>query len=98
MGSAPGAKNFEKGIDKAALVCYNNYRNQEREDTAMTIEYTYTTDMLIILDDEFEIYIGDTLDVAVEKAKWAFNEYGFTKADIIDKNTGEILVIMRNEG
>lgn len=55
-------------------------------------QYVYTTDMTIILDDEFEINIRDTLDTAVCKIEWAADKYGFTKADVIDAESGEVLI------
>ena len=56
------------------------------------IQYTYTTEAIIIFDDEFEIKIRDSLDKIVNKIEWACDEYGFTKADVVDSNTGEILI------
>lgn len=64
----------------------------------MKITYEYSTYMTIILDDEFRIeYNYGSLDNAVNKARWAMGEYGFTHADIIDSESGEVLVIMEND-
>ena len=58
----------------------------------MRINYTYTTNVTIIFDDKIEINMTDSLDNVVRKIDWACDEYGFTKADVIDSETGEILV------
>ena len=58
----------------------------------MRINYTYITNVTIIFDDEFELHETDSLDNVVCKIDWACGEYGFTKADVIDSETGEILV------
>ena len=58
----------------------------------MRINYTYNTNVTIIFDDEFEINMTDSLDNVVCKIDWACGKYGFTKADVIDSETGEILV------
>lgn len=58
----------------------------------MRINYTYNTNVTIIFDDEFEINITDSLDNVVCKINWACDKYGFTKADVIESETGEILV------
>lgn len=63
----------------------------------MTIHYEYNTDMTIILDDEFEIQMRGSLDMAVDKVRWAMGEYGFDCADVIDSNTGEVLVTVEND-
>lgn len=55
-------------------------------------QYVYTTEMIIIFDDEFEVHMCDSLDHAVNKIEWASNEYGFSKADVISAETGEILI------
>ena len=64
----------------------------------MRTMYTYTTKAVIILDDEFQINMTGTLDQLVCKAEWACGEYGFEHVDIIDAETGEVLVIMESEG
>ena len=58
----------------------------------MRINYYYTTNVTIIFDDEFEINMTDSLDNVVCKIDWACHEHGFTKAEVIDSNTGELLV------
>jgi len=58
----------------------------------MRINYTYNTNVTIIFDDEFEINMTDSLDNVVCKIDWACDKYGFTKADVIESETGEILV------
>ena len=58
----------------------------------MRINYTYNTNVTIIFDDEFEINMTDSLDNIVCKIEWACGEYRFTKAEVIDSETGEILV------
>ena len=62
----------------------------------MTINYTYSTNMTIILDELFEIPMTGTLDDAVNKIKWAMGEYGFDCADVIDSDTGEVLIQVEN--
>ncbi len=56
------------------------------------LQYVYTTDMIIIFDDEFEVQMRDSLDKAVNKIEWASDTYGFSKADVISAETGEILI------
>lgn len=63
----------------------------------MRINYTYTTNVTIIFDDEFEINMTDSLDNVVCKIDWACGEYGFTKADVIDSETGELLVTVDDD-
>lgn len=58
----------------------------------MRINYIYNTNVTIIFDDEFEINMTDSLDNVVCKIDWACDKYGFTKADVIESETGEILV------
>jgi hypothetical protein len=48
--------------------------------------------MIIVFDDEFEVNLHDTFDMAVCKIEWAADTYGFTKADVISAETGEILI------
>lgn len=64
----------------------------------MKITYDYTTRMTITLDNEFRIEYGaGSLDNGVNKARWAMGEYGFTYADIIDSDTGEVLATLEND-
>ena len=56
------------------------------------INYTYTTNVTIIFDDEFELHETDSLDNIVCKIEWACGKYRFTKAEVIDSDTGELLV------
>ena len=58
----------------------------------MRINYYYTTKATIIFDDEFELNMTDSLDNIVCKIDWVCGEYGFTKAEVIDSDTGELLV------
>ena len=58
----------------------------------MRINYYYTTNATIIFDDEFELNMTDSLDNIVCKIDWACGEYGFTKAEVIDSDNGELLV------
>ena len=58
----------------------------------MRINYYYSTSAIIIFNDAFELKINDSLDNIVCKIEWAFREYGFTKAEVIDSETGELLV------
>ena len=58
----------------------------------MRINYTYTTNVTIIFDDEFEINMTDSLDNVVCKIDWACHEHGFMKAEVIDSDTGELLI------
>ena len=76
----------------------------------MRTNYYYTTNATIIFDDEFELHTTDSLDNIVCKIEWAFREYGFTKAEVIDapktikemqaeigSETGELLVTADND-
>lgn len=56
------------------------------------ITYDYCTAVTILFDDEFKIEMSDTLDVIRNKIEWAFDEYGFEHAIVIDDETGEILM------
>lgn len=58
----------------------------------MRINYYYTTKATIIFDDEFEFHTVDSLDNIVCKIDWACHEHDFTKAEVIDSDTGELLV------
>lgn len=60
----------------------------------MTIQYTYTTRMTIAFDHQFNVEMTGSLDSAITQIEWAMNEYGFTHADVIDTETGEILMIV----
>lgn len=61
----------------------------------LKITYTFGTNMDITLDEEFTVHYGNgCIEMAVAKARWAFGEYGFTHADIIDHETGELLAVM----
>lgn len=60
----------------------------------MTIQYTYTTPMTLTFDYQFHVEMTGSLDSAVAQIKWAINEYGFTHADVIDNETGEILIVV----
>ena len=76
----------------------------------MRINYHYTTNATIIFDDEFEFHMTDSLDNIVRKIEWAFREYDFTKAEVIDapktikemqakinSETGKLLVTADND-
>ena len=58
----------------------------------MRINYYYFAKTTIIFDDEFELHETDSLDNIVSKIDWACHKYGFTKAEVIDNDTGELLV------
>ena len=55
-------------------------------------QYVYSTKMVIIFDNNFKYEVDGTLDKAVNAIEYAVDAYGFSKADVIDKSTGEILV------
>ena len=63
----------------------------------MRINYYYTATATIIFDDEFEFHETDSLDNIVCKIEWAFREYGFTKAEVIDSETGELLLTVDDD-
>ena len=65
----------------------------------MRINYYYSTNAIIIFDYAFEFKIddSDSLDNIVCKIEWAFREYGFTKAEVIDSETGELLVTVDDD-
>ena len=63
----------------------------------MRINYYYSTSAIIIFNDEFELKIDDSLDNIVCKIEWAFREYDFTKAEVIDSKTGELLVTVDDD-
>lgn len=63
----------------------------------MRINYYYSTNAIIIFNDVFEFKIDDSLDNIVCKIEWAFREYGFTKAEVIDSETGELLVTVEDD-
>ncbi len=60
----------------------------------MKIEYTYTTDMTIIYDAEFKVFIHDSLDEAVARAKEDMSVHAFNCAEIIDSNTKSTLAVI----
>lgn len=55
-------------------------------------KYDYCTATTIIFDDEFKIEMTDNLDAIRKKIEWAFNEYGFDYATVVNDGTGEILM------
>lgn len=63
----------------------------------MTINYIYSTKMVIVFDDVYEVQHCGTLTEAVCIVKNGFYEYGFDKADVIDAETGEVLVMADND-
>lgn len=63
----------------------------------MTFNFTYCTKMVIIFDEEYEVQHSGTLTEAVCIVKNGFYEYGFDKADVIDAETGEVLVMADND-
>ena len=58
----------------------------------MIIEYIYSTEMIVNFDHTFNVYFKGTLDEATAEIISFINLYGFSTADIISKETGEILV------
>lgn len=63
----------------------------------MTINFTYSTKMVVVFDEEYEVPHNGTLTEAVCIVKNGFYEYGFDKADIIDAETGEVLAMAEND-
>ena len=63
----------------------------------MRINYYYSTNAIIIFNDAIDIKIDDSLDNIVYKIEWAFREYCFTKAEVIDSETGELLVTVDDD-
>lgn len=55
-------------------------------------QYVYSTKMTVVFDDSFKYEVNGTLDKAVNAIEYAVDVYGFSKADVIDSYTGEILV------
>ncbi len=49
----------------------------------------------IEFDDEFKIQMTDSLDNILNKIRWAFGEYPFTIADVIDSKTGEVILTVK---
>lgn len=61
----------------------------------MTIKYTMTLRANIVFDSIFTysgMSDGCPLDDLIEKAKYCMSEYNFVTADIVDAETGEVLV------
>lgn len=63
----------------------------------MTISHVYTTRATITFDALFNMEMTDSLDNVIERASWCISEYGFSHADIMDANSGEILVAIDND-
>lgn len=63
----------------------------------MTISHVYTTKVTVIFDALFKMEMTDSLDTVIERASWCISEYGFNHADIMDANSGEILVTLDND-
>lgn len=63
----------------------------------MTINYTYCTKMVICFDNIYEVHTTCTLDEATSIVENGFLEYGFDKADVIDAETGEVLMMAEND-
>ena len=62
----------------------------------LTFDFTYTCDMTIIFDSALEMKISGALSKAINKITWAFNNYPFKEAIVINSHTGEILLIAHN--
>lgn len=63
----------------------------------MRINYYYSAKTTIIFDNEFELHATDSLDNIVCKIDWACHKHGFTKAEVIDSDTGGLLVTVYND-
>lgn len=56
-------------------------------------QYTYSTKAIITFDEYFQVEFNGSLDKMVNTIEWACDKYGFTKADAVDKETGELLIV-----
>lgn len=63
----------------------------------MQVFLYYCTPVEIIFDNEFKIQMTDNMDNVLAKIHWAFGEYRFTTADVISRETGEIILTAREE-
>ena len=63
----------------------------------MKIFFYYCTSVEIIFDEEFKIYMTDSMDNVLAKIHWAFGEYRFTVADVISRETGEVILTVRED-
>ena len=58
-----------------------------------TIQYTYSTKGTIIFDNDlhYTFHSCKSIDAMVNQAEWFIDLYGFSKAEGIDSETGELL-------
>ncbi len=63
----------------------------------MKIFFYYCTSVEVVFDDEFKIYMTDSMDNVLAKIRWAFGEYRFTVADVISRETGEVILTVRED-
>lgn len=59
----------------------------------ITFDFTYSENFTIIFDDILSLDFSGSMNDAIEKVKWGFDNYPFEKADVINANTGEIIFI-----
>lgn len=64
----------------------------------MAISYTYSTKAVITYDGIFNTTIRGSLDEIVAEAIKRINMYDFDTAIVTDANTGEVLVIIEDQG
>lgn len=63
----------------------------------MKVFFYYCTSVKIVFDEEFEIYMTDSIDNVLAKIRWAFGEYHFTIADVVSTETGEVILTVRED-
>lgn len=62
----------------------------------LTFDLVYTTKMTIIFNGNLEMRMNGSMSEAIEKIKWGFQNYPFLEAEVIDTDTGELLITARN--
>ena len=63
----------------------------------ITIQHVYTTNTTILFDHDFCVSLCDTMDDVSEFACDKMVEHNFHHADVIDAETGEVLMIIERE-
>ena len=61
------------------------------------IDYCYSTKMRVYFNNTLEMLFDGKLDGVVFKCEMLMDQYGFTCAEVIDENTGELLVTINED-
>jgi len=62
----------------------------------LTFDFTYTANVVIFFDEKLEINMTGSVNEMIEKIRWAFANYPFSVAEVVDAKTGEIILTVHN--